>query len=235
MAYYNRLSQWKLTMRTIAMTAYRDVEVIIVDDASLPEHRLEPHIDNFRFPIKLIRVEPDQKTWINPCVPFNMGFERISGDIVLIQNPECAHVGDVIKYAADNTRPNVYISFSARNMRDREMRMLGDACPNLKVSVERIGGAHWYNHPVRRPVAYHFAAAMTTQDLRALGGFDQKYANGSSYDDDDLVYRIRQRGMQVVVVPPSEPYVIHQHHTSFIREEDKNRNFAIYQQTIRPK
>jgi glycosyltransferase involved in cell wall biosynthesis len=43
MAYYNRLPQLRFTLQTITNSAYKDVEVVIVDDFSDADNSLDTH------------------------------------------------------------------------------------------------------------------------------------------------------------------------------------------------
>ena len=63
MPYYNRRHLILHTLKTIAQTEYKDIEVIIVDDASDPEYQLDDIVNNYWFPIKLIKIKPEQRWW----------------------------------------------------------------------------------------------------------------------------------------------------------------------------
>ncbi len=113
MAYYNRKQQTIFTLDTISKSKHQDYEVIIVDDGSSSENRLEDVIYKYKFPIKLIRIEPLNKKWINPCIPYNIGFKHASGDIIIIQNPEVCYIGDIISYVNNQlyNKHDMYLSF----------------------------------------------------------------------------------------------------------------------------
>ena len=91
MAYYNRKEQLLFTLKTINDSHHKNIEVIIIDDASDESNRLENIIHNYPFYINLIRIEPTDKKHVNSCIPYNIGFKNITGDIVIIQNPEVCH------------------------------------------------------------------------------------------------------------------------------------------------
>ncbi|MEQ3690100.1 MAG: glycosyltransferase, partial [Flavobacterium sp.] len=110
-AYYNRK---KLFLRTLeSMKPYWgkiDFEDIVVDDGSDEQERLEDLKTDFPF-LKVIRLEKENKWYKNPCIPFNIGFEAIKGDKVIIQNPECYHFGAILEYVEANLKENQYLSF----------------------------------------------------------------------------------------------------------------------------
>lgn len=117
MAYHNRLEQTLDTLRrfNVLYAGKYDFEVIIVDDGSRPDQDLGPYIGEdpteFQFNILLIRIEPEKKRWINPVVPYNLGFYLASKDILFIQNPEIYHCDDLFGYYAENCRNDHYYTF----------------------------------------------------------------------------------------------------------------------------
>jgi hypothetical protein len=106
MAYINRKEQTILTLTQfnfLYLNKY-DFEVIIVDDNSSPENDLSEIIHNYKFKIKLIKI--NKKTWINPVIAYNLGFTFIEGDIVILQNPEIFHCNDIIKISIEKLENN---------------------------------------------------------------------------------------------------------------------------------
>lgn len=113
MAYYNRLDQIQITLDSINKSSMKnDVEVIIVDDASDDGHLLKLLIYKYNFGVKLIAINKEDKKWLNPCIPYNIGFQHATGDIIIVQNPEICHIGDVIKYVCENINNEKYMVFS---------------------------------------------------------------------------------------------------------------------------
>ena len=191
MAYFNRKAQLEKTLVSIRDSEVKDYEIVIVDDASD-----EPLVCE---EARVIRIEKEDKWWINPCIPFNIGFKEAKGDIVIIQNPECEHKGDILKYVTENISDGRYISF---------------ACYAEKKNI-------WFNHSKYRPVGYHFCSAITIDELQLIGGFDERYALGVSYDDDDFIRKVR-RNMEVWLI--DNPYVLHQYHLPYAyRHKDMMR------------
>tara|TARA_R110000868_G_scaffold157355_2_gene384559 strand:- start:349 stop:1098 length:750 start_codon:yes stop_codon:yes gene_type:complete len=206
--YYNRIDLFMNTLKSIEQSEIKDIEVIAVDDGSSEEHRLEGITERFPF-LKVIRVEPKDKWWINPCVPFNMGFKEAKGDIVIIQNPECKHVGDVIKRVSE-MGVNEYISFACYSLDEESTYGSQKNIQYINRGVTFDGQLGWYNHSRIRPVGYHFCAAIHKNRLDELGGFDERYANGVAYDDNEILVRIGRMGLNRMIV--DEPFVLHQWH-----------------------
>lgn len=203
MSYYNRKQLLLNTLESFKQYDGIDYEVIVVDDASSDEHRLEDVPG-----IKLIRVDPEDKTWVNPCIPFNMGFSYTIGDVVVLQNPECRHEGNILQYVMDNISDDNYLAFGC-------------------ISLNKDGSmAMWYNHSVYRPCAYHFCSAITKKNLTELGGFDERYKDGTSYDDDEFILRVKRKGLNVMIV--DTPLVSHQCHHENGWPINNNENVDLY-------
>ena len=187
MAYYNRWEQLKQTLESLALSMH-DFEIIIVDDGSDEDNNLEGYVDPF-LDIKVIRINPSEKTWHNPCIPFNIGFKEATGDIIIIQNPECIHVGDIVDYAIENMEENKYITFACYSADEEKTKALSTVYPLLPETVgsilEPFNNAHpsgdtqngWYNHSEYNACALHFCSSIMKKDLERLGGFDEQYAN----------------------------------------------------------
>ena len=206
-AYYNRQALLDKTLESLDKSQVKDYELILVDDASA-----EPLVCDRA---KIIKVEKGDKWYTCSAVAFNRGMREATGDVIIIQNPECYHAGDILSYTKEHIKPNVYLSFGCYAInREETMAFHDGVMPQLHNRVftgsDRNG---WYNHTVHRPVAYHFCCAIMRKDLDRMGGFDERYARGVAFDDDDLIRRIKNRGMAVKII--DNPYTIHQYHTHF--------------------
>ncbi len=227
-AYYNRK---KLFTRTLnSMIPYYgkvDFEVIAVDDGSDELERLEDLQIDFPF-LRIIRLEKENKWYKNPCIPFNTGFSEIKGDKVIIQNPECYHFGPILEYVDVHLKENDYLSFGCFSL-DKESTNLEELIFNQNYIQQLIiennqaflknGDLGWYNHSEFRPEAYHFCAAMTKVDLYDLGGFDERYAKGVGYDDDEFIWRIKAKRMKINFI--DNVIVLHQNHYNYSENKEK--------------
>lgn len=248
--YYNRKLELYRTLKSIERSNLKDFEYVIVDDASSNEHRLEDLVEQFKF-IKLKRIEPEQKTYYNPCMPYNLAISLAEGDIILLQSPECIHVGDSMQHAVDNVKYGNYIVYSCYSLGRSESSMLNHLDYNLddvsfesqlsslirgfrEISCDNGGRFNsWFTHPVYRKLTFNFLSAMTMKDMRELGGFDERFADGFAFDDTDFLERIIKKKMTIDIV--RRPFCIHQFHPpitmaipSFSEKEMKNR--LLYEQ-----
>jgi len=160
------------------------------------------------YPFEVIVRKPENKTWSNPAPAFNIGFHYAltkNPDVIVIQNPECFHMGDVLGCAM-KVRDDAYLSFACYSQGEGEEA--GSVIYNRCATFD--GESAWYNHPVYRPVYYHFCSAITAKNLIKLNGFEERFAYGVGYDDNYLVHQIRCLGLKIELV--TDPIVIHQWH-----------------------
>ena len=218
MGYYNRKPQTINTLNYFEQH-YKiyNYEVIIVDDNSVPEHQLDEVIKRYTFPIKYIKITEEEKgDRINPCTTYNKGFKEAEGERIIIQNPECIHRGDILGYVKRNLTYNDYTAFSCYNCSSQELtqELLNNSSLINDHSFNSRNKFQWYNHPTYRPVHYHFCAAIMNDNLKLLGGFDEEFAKGHSYDDNEILLSISKNlKLDIKTIGPNEiGYVIHQWH-----------------------
>ena len=139
MSYCNRKAQTINTLQSINKSKFVDnVSVIIVDDCSVEREQLDDIVDNYNFPIFLFTITKDRKNWYNPCVTYNYGFLQLDAndeDIIIIQNPECTHRGDVVEYSINNTNNKNYVVFNCASLDEQQTKKYiesGDFDPSKK-------------------------------------------------------------------------------------------------------
>ena len=231
-AYYNRKKLFIKTLESIASSNTKEnFEVIAVDDGSDEHERLEDLIVKYPF-LKVIRLDKKNKWYNNSCIPFNEGFKAAKGDKIIIQNPECYHLDDVLDYVSNNCNNKEYLSFACFSL-DKDST---DAI-ELKYNKETIetfindetkhsrkdGCFGWYNHSVKRPEAFHFCTAITSDNLRKLGGFDEMYSLGIGYDDNEFIRRVR-KFLSLKFV--DDIIVLHQNHYNPKSKSFQNRKYS---------
>lgn len=207
-AYYNRKQLLYNTLKSISLTKHVDFEYVVVDDASVENERIEDLSNEFDF-LKVKRI--DEKQHINPCVPYNIGFNSSVGDIIIIQNPECLHGGDILTFVDNNITENNYISFSTYALTKAQTSLINGVNSNiinqvLNISNPTINSSFytlekpgWYNHSKYRPVGYHFCSAIHRNNLKKLNGFDERFKDGISYDDDEFLFRLRKLNLNISI------------------------------------
>ena len=112
-----------------------------------------------------------------------------SGEVVIIQNPECLHVGELIQSVAENIDDSRYLSYACYNVGERDIENLYNA-ENKKDFILSLpqefnqskGDAiTWYNHSHYRKVDFHFTTAITRKNLESINGFDERYKYGMEF------------------------------------------------------
>lgn len=223
MSYYNREPQLIKTLQSFRKYNPHEFFVVVVDDNS-PEELKMPWT-----PFPVIYLKTPNKEWINPAPAFNWGFIvalEWNPDIIIIQNPECYHYGNIIEYAKKVT-DETYISFGCYSQGQGEE--LGSIINDRGATVDFESA--WYNHPIHRPTGYHFCSAITANNLIKINGFEERFAYGVAYDDNYLLHQIKCLGLKVEIT--AEPFVIHQWHERVTFKEDEAtlfyKNKAIYE------
>jgi glycosyltransferase involved in cell wall biosynthesis len=220
MTYYNRQAQLNKTLESFKDYNPKDFNVIIVDDGSDEPIDLTEKYD---FDIKILRIT--NKIWIQGDPSWNTGFFyalQSCPDVVILQNAECYHVGDVLGYAQTVT-DKTYISFGCFSLNELETFREHDIHDLLRRNdfiCSHDGDLAWYNHPKHRPYAYHFCAAITAKNLVKLNGFDERFSFALAFDDDYFLHQVKCLGLKVEIT--EKPFVVHQWHYSKINP-DKNK------------
>jgi GT2 family glycosyltransferase len=231
MANYNRRQLLINTLKTIEYyNKDRDIEVIVVDDNSIKSESVLDVPDLFRIPVIIIPVTKEEKIWLYDGIVFNIGFTFITGgDIVIIQNPENLHVGDIVGYALKNLKDGIFLSFALYSMNQKDTNDLIKKTiakgiysgPAIKKAVGRFTGMKeqelwtdgttcWYNHSVYHISGSHLISAITRKDLEDMNGFDERYAHGFAYSDVEFRERLKKKGMITKII--DDPLAIHQRH-----------------------
>jgi glycosyltransferase involved in cell wall biosynthesis len=222
MTYFNRKEQLIQTIKSIGGSSHRNYNIIIVDDCSdtdIDVDELKTYVNNNI--IEVIKILPEEKNWNNPVIVYNVGIERAlqhNPEIIILQNAEGYHFGDILTYSNNNINDKNYISYgcfsidkglylsSYNNVRET----LNDIIEKCNYGASYDCQTAWYNHPVYRPVGYDFCAAITKNNIIKLNGYDERYYNCIGYGDDDLLLRVKRLGLNVEIT--TTPIVIHQWH-----------------------
>lgn len=219
--YFNRKKQFINTLISLTHSSVKNFEVIVVDDGSDEDQRIEDLQEQFDF-LKVIRINKEDKQHFNPCVPYNLAFSKCSGDFIVIQNAECMHYGDILKAVVEKLNDNNYISFGCYSIDEEITNKIKfneeELQSKLKIEFlpinQEVNGRNgWYNHGKYRPTGLHFCSAITRNNLKKLNGFDERYANGCCFDDNEFLHRVKILGLQIYF--ENEQVCLHQYHENF--------------------
>ncbi len=206
----------------IVMTAYNRDELLRRTLESFQQYKDKDYFI-------IIDKDPDPKDYFNSGIAYNRAFPKAleqDPDIVIIQNAECYHAGDIIGYAEKHLTDKNYISFGCYSLPKDSL-----IPPPIRWNegARYDGQSAWYNHPVYRPVGYHFCAAITAKNLRKLNGFDERFKDGKDYEDNFFLYQIRKLGLQIEIT--ADPFVYHQWH--YIAPRLGKNNKALYDELVK--
>lgn len=188
MTTHNRKKQTLFTLDTINKQNVKNLEVIIVDD--FLENLFSDEFLKFKFNIKYIKII--NKNWINSCVNYNIGFKFIdkNSSVIIIQNAEVSHFGNVITKMLSLINDNNYVYCDVIKINnENENNIIYQDINNIN---DFLYSNFWYTDSYKpNHTYYHFLTCITAKNLSKLGGFDNAYAFGKDFDDADLVLRIQ--------------------------------------------
>jgi hypothetical protein len=217
MTYYERWYQLQATLQSLQFYENLDFSVIIVDDGSVEQPLISEFLskqgfsNNYNFPVKIYRIEPKNKTWLNSCIPFNYGFSKLDDDCetVIIQNAECIHYDSICHYTPFDNEYLVSTCFALNKEDTKKYQINQD-----KYEFNNKNG-EWYHHAIMKNTNYHFCSLINRKNLDKLGGFDERYADFYGYDDDEFLRRIKRLGLKVITIGS---LVLHQDHSHIVRD-----------------
>jgi hypothetical protein len=250
MTTHDRQKQTIFTLNSFKRSAQvSNLSVILIDDSDQCFFRRED-LEPLNLSILYITIDPHRKTWINPCVNYNLGLQEVTSDIVILQNAEVCHCGDVIQYVHDHSTDQNYLVFDVGTTKspDENVRLSSVVPPTFDQFYRYLRQIQtkWYQHAlpvVDQSTAWmtrnlHFLTAIRHEHLRRLDGFDLDFALGTCYDDDELLLRIRRvLKLQIEMVSCEYQQVmgIHQWHTHGINSYDPQKteyNRLLYEKKV---
>lgn len=216
MAYHNRYGLLDNTLTSIK-TDVKDYEIIVVNDFSTESEDVNDLADKYpEHNIKIIHMADLGERWYNnPCVVNNAGFSHCQGDKIILQNPECYHVGDIIGAVDEYLTDHNYLSFHCYGTTEPELELMHTDWDKFMVGVNKNtsrnnGSVGWCNHAKYFPNNLNYTTAITRKNLQIMNGFDEVMATGRGGDDNEFKWRIQASPWKVQFV--SQPWTIHQWH-----------------------
>jgi GT2 family glycosyltransferase len=197
---YNRPVQLAATLESIQRQNYKDLEIVVVDDGTdLETERICRGVRYF----KLNR--PQSSSYRDVGYVNNVAIRQTKGEIVILQNAECKHVGlDTIQKLVSCVN-DTNVVFSTVFPLDQNGNKYGACdCP----ACDGKEPAYFTYTSNDRPRPYFFCGAMKRAWFEKLRGFDEDYPGGG-YDDDDFAARLAKDGLKFEW---SEAEVHHQWH-----------------------
>jgi hypothetical protein len=202
--YYNRADCFALTLSSFKelYQSRNDYEVVIIEDfkniSNVGYHeKLKSIISIFNpfFPIK--HIECDIQNMYNPSILFNLGAKGSLGAYLIVTNPECCHMVDILKGLDGEFEKNplAYVVCSCLAVQLKTPRTNFEPC---KIKMEDFTSVQWYQHTKHRNCSWHFCSCISKDTYFKFGGFDEQYAKGIAYDDVDFINTVRKSGSPVI-------------------------------------
>jgi len=233
--YYNRKNLLLNTLKSFnKFYENKNVEVVIIDDGSNSENRLEDSL-NFNLNIKLIRLE--NKNGINPCYPYNVGVRNSSGDIIILSSPETFHTKDMFDISNNFKKltNETYLLFSVFCLTDiTKLENIEDQIPKFHKNLGINGYSYnnnigsWYCHSKYRPNGLNFLSAITRENYYKLSGFDERFRFGTGFDDTEFRDRLIDNNIKFIYL--DDAIAIHVNH-EVVNNSLPTTNLKVYLKT----
>jgi glycosyltransferase involved in cell wall biosynthesis len=230
--YYNRKQLLINTLKSINyFKSEYPIEIIIVDDGSNNEHQVNDISTLFPdLNINLIILSRDTSKWRGAAIAYNTGFDAATGDVILINSADTIHMGDIIGYIFKFLTEKSYISFSTYQ---GTPEMLGGfnnfnwEIPDVTKRLIDIGlpYSNWWNSHSTNYTLIPYCGALTTENMRTLGGYDERFIKGIGYDDYDFIDRVKNLGLKTELI--DDPFCVHQHHKATVYSNTINLDFLV--------
>jgi glycosyltransferase involved in cell wall biosynthesis len=240
--YYNRRKQLLNTLYSIEASLSSksfDTEIIIVDDESC--ETINDIKDIFDLNINFIRRSGKDR--IDPVIPFNMGFNAVTGDVILINCAECYHFGNIINYIYNHFTDGQYMSFSTYsiswdlynqiriNKNESNIDKIINPTHPLPEQWKDLDTG-WYSHPEYNNSLMPFCAAISTRNMERLSGFDERFANATGWADHDFIVRVNNLKLKTSLI--EKPFCVHQPHEATNYKGSLNNELFVQLQNIEP-
>ena len=246
--YYNRKPLLLKTLQSFDyFYSHRDIEIVIIDDGSNKEHRL----DDLQVKVKTKVIRLENKNGINPCYPYNVGVRHSSGDILILSSPETFHTEDMFKitnnFSALNS--NTYLLFSVFCVTQPDIitdvlseenfaivaEKMRNFVPDLYFNLGENGYpfnnryGSWYLHSEIRPSGLNFFTAIKREKYYELSGFDERFRFGTGFDDNEFKDRLLESNTKFIYY--DDAVAIHLNH-EVVNNTSPTTNQFVYQNSL---
>lgn len=211
-----------------------DYEVIIVEDIKNIENN-EEH-NKLKEVLKFFTINADKYIDIkliksnfvdnhNPAPLFNLGVKNASGKYIVITNPEGFHKDNILAGfdSIFDEKPECYVVCGCLNI--HRFKLFTELFEDF-----RYEPLAWYQHSKYRNAMFHFCSCLSKENYKKIGGFDERFAKGFAYDDDDLRETIKENNIQFVI--RDDLLTFHQAHASTVKginiDRLLKRNYTLY-------
>jgi len=214
--YYNRKKYLVATLDGFQLLygGNTRLEIVIVDDCSSEENRIDDIVGSYKLNINYVRIS--ENTGINPCYVYNVGVRESTGDVLILSSPEIFHINNIFEISNNfkGLADDKYFLFSVFCLTEKtilEKCLDGNVNINEKINEIKtfipefyknlgINGypfnnnyGSWYLHSKFRKSYLNFCTALTKNLYYELSGFDERFRYGTEYDDNEFLDRVKQK------------------------------------------
>jgi len=178
----------------------RDYEIIVIEDIKNEldlEHNkiFNDIVKKFKGTIPIVHyVDPHDS--FSPCRKYNQGFTKALGEYIIFSSPEIFHESNILdgldKLFEDDKESYYVCSCRARRFINPILEKYND-----HYSGEMI---MWYQHSKMRNAMFHFCSAISKENFKKVGGFDERYCGGIGFDDESFLERIKLKGIGIIPI-----------------------------------
>jgi len=236
MTTYNRLKQTLFTLNIInelQKSKKYNIQIIIVDDSDYSMiDKLKNYNENIQ--INYIYIDRTKKTWINPCINYNIGFKYILGEKIIIQNSEVCYVGDILEFVDKSLCINNYYVFDVKASKSLDTNtMIYDCYGGKKFDVNIFNKpffSEWYQNKKEKNYMMHFLVSITRDSFLKIKGFDENYKDAIDYDDNDFLMKILYNNIKPVNICNDQYKLggIHLFHEKFFYNKNLPTNEELF-------
>lgn len=194
MCSYRRADLLRKTLLSIARQNYANLEIIVCED---DDDGGATRTVCAEFGVRYYqRKDRPNQPYSNPSIPWNVAIRHATGEILILQNPECEHIDErtIAKLVEPHAMPErvaVFAAVAALNPDDTFQQ--------------------WYCHPQKSPRPFFFCGSVRRADVLAIGGFDEdfgKSVGGYGYDDDFFAFCLSASGVRFLF---RDDVLVHHH------------------------
>lgn len=140
------------------------------------------------------------------------------------------HLGDCLSFINDNLKEKDWLTFNCygspnfefnEKLKNKTSNEIFKNIYNINFNIggnsirrDNVGG--WLNHYEKHFVAYHYLAAIHTNDINEYmeGGFNEDFKNGVGLDDDEFIKRIiyNKFTFKISEFKSDKPFCLHLYH-----------------------
>lgn len=195
--YYSRNKEFDICAKRLQKLywKYRDVMQLVISEDPKNYRDKEMHygmvdiLSKYRF-CKFEICNDDRESY-SPSIRYNYGVQHAWGDVLILSCPEIYHTEDIISYLKGKDLKNSYYVFDCA-----AVQYVSDNTNGINVRFIR-----WYQHHEYCDRGLNFLSVISKENYERIGGFDEEYAKGLGYEDNNFLARVKAAKIRTINVP----------------------------------